>query len=209
MYVPITLGLLGLLTAAVFVLRFLWWRLPSWMRRLLLGCAAAMVAIRFVFLISQWSMTSTRLNALLCWTAVIGYEVLLVRFSLMRPQWLTTISAAILLLPLLGSTLLLPLTRVFDWSPADISAIGGNYICEKSPWDTAGNGTKGVDLVVFYRPSFAPFLRHLVQRSSFGDDQCDSSTAFAIADPINKIVEFRCSGHPGKQQDIGHTLPLR
>ena len=161
MHVPITLGVLSLLTGAVFALRFLWWRQPSWMRRVIIVCAIGMVSIRFFFLVSQWSTTSTRLNALLCWTAVIGYEVLVVRFSLMRPQWLTTISAVILLLPLLGSTLLIPLTRIFDWSPAEISPIGGHYICEKSPWDTAGNGTNGMDLIVFYRPPFAPFLRHL------------------------------------------------
>src|SRR3954468_14817806 len=116
MHVPITIGILGLLTAAVVALRFLWWRLPSWLRKLMLGCAAAMVLVRFFFLVSLWSTTSTRVNALLCWTAVIGYEVVLVRFSLMRPQWLTTISAVILLLPILGSSLLLPLTRVFDWA---------------------------------------------------------------------------------------------
>jgi hypothetical protein len=180
------------------------------MQRFVIGCAAAMVLIRFFFLVSQWSTTSTRINALLCWTAVVGYEVLLVRFSLMRPQWLTTISAVILLLPLLGSSLLLPLTRIFDWSPADISRIGGNYICERSPWDTVGNGNRGVDLIVFYRPPFAPFLRQLVQRSSFGDDQCDSSTAFAVADPTRKIVHFRCPGRQGSEKEgIEHTLPLR
>jgi hypothetical protein len=209
MHVPVTFALLGLLTGIILVLRFLWWRLPSWLQRLALVCAAAMVFIRFAFLLSRWDMTSTRLNALLCWTAVVGYEVLLVRFSLMRPRWLTSISALILLTPLFGSTLLIPLTRIFDWERADISSIGGNYICEKSPWDTTVVGNTGMDLIVFYRPPFAPFLRHLVQRSAFGDDQCDSAASFAIADTTNKVVHFHCPHRLDQQADIEHTLPLR
>jgi hypothetical protein len=210
MHIPLTFALLGLLTGAALLLRVLWWRMPLWLRRLVLGLALAMVFVRYFFLISQWSTTSTRLNALLCWAAVAGYEILLIRFSLMRPQWLTTLSALILLLPLFGSTLLLPLTRVFDWSLADISSIGGNYICEKSPWDTASIGNSGMDLIVFYRPPFAPFLRHLVQRNSFSDDQCDTAASSAIADPVRKIVYFRCPGRADKQQsDIEHALPLR
>lgn len=208
MHVPLTIGVLSLLTGAILVLRLLWWRLPLLLRRLVLGFAVAMVLIRFSFLASQWSMTSTRLNAVLCWIAVAGYEILLARFSLMRPRWLTSISAVVLLIPLLGSTLLIPLTRIFDWAPADISPIGGNYICEKSPWDTDSSGNAGVDLVVYYRPPLAPFLRHVVQRSSFSDDQCDSAASSVVADTTLKVIHFRCPGRPGKQQDIEHTLPL-
>ena len=209
MHVPQTFTLLGLLTGLILTLRLLWWRLPSWLRSLTLGFAVVMVLIRFCFLVSQWSLTSTRLDALLCWTAVAGYEILLARFSLMRPQWLTSISAVVLLFPLLGSTLLIPLTRIFDWEPADISSIGGHYICEKRPWDTGSTANAGMDLVVFYRPAFAPFLRHAVQRSSFSDDQCDSAASSAVADPTHKVVHFRCPGRRGKQQDIEHSLPLR
>ena len=210
MHISLTFALLGLLTGAILLLRRSWWRMPVWLRRLLLGLAVVMVLFRFIFLVSQWSTVSTRFNALLIWTGVAGYEILLARFSLMRPRWLTIPSAVILLVPLLGSTLLLPLTRVFDWSPADISSIGEHYICEKSPWDTASIGNTGMDLVVFYRPPLVPFLRHVVQRSSFSDDQCDSAAASAVADPIRKVVYFRCPARPGrKQQDIEHTLPLR
>jgi hypothetical protein len=209
MHVPLTIGVLGLLTGAILVLRLCWWRLPLWLQRVVLGFALTVVLIRFCFLASQWSLTSTRLNAVLCWLAVAGYQILLARFSLMRPQWLTSISAVILLFPLLGSTLLIPLTRIFDWAPADISSIGGDYICEKSPWDTDSSGNVGVDLMVYYRPPFAPFLRHIVQRSSFGDNQCDSAASSAIANPTQKVVYFRCPGRSGKQEDIEHTLPLR
>src|SRR5215471_10342233 len=110
MHVPLTFASLVLLTGIIIALRFLWWRMPSWLRNFALIGGAAMVLIRLIFVVSHWSMTSTRLNALLCWTSVVGYEVILVRFSLMRPRWLTSVSAVILLIPLFGSTLLLPLT---------------------------------------------------------------------------------------------------
>jgi hypothetical protein len=210
MHIPLTIALLGLLTGTVLLLRRWWWRIPMWLRWLLVGLAFLMVLIRFFFLVSQWSTVSPRFNAVLCWTGVAGYELILARFSLMRPKWLTAPSAVILLLPLLGSTLLLPLTRIFDWSPANISSIGGHYICEKSPWDTASVGNSGVDLIIFYRPPFLPFLRHGVQRNSFSDDQCDSAASSAVADLTNKVVNFRCPARAGKQQpDIVQTLPLR
>jgi hypothetical protein len=209
MHVPLTFALLALITGIIVALRFVWWRLPLWLRSFALVTSVAMFLIRFLFIVSHWSMASTRINALLCWTSVVGYEVILVRFSLMRPRWLTSLSALILLVPLFGSTLLLPLTRIFDWSPADISAIGGPYICEKSEWDTSAVGNTGMDLIVFYRPPFAPFLRHLVQRAAFSDDQCDSAASSAVADVTNKVVHFHCPGRPGKQADIELTLPLR
>lgn len=209
MHIPLTIALLGLLTAATFLLRGWWWRIPIWLRRLVMGLASFMVLIRFFFLVSQWSTVSPRFNALLCWTGVAGYEILLARFSLMRPKWLTAPSAAILLLPLLGSTLLLPLTRIFDWSPADISPIGGHYICEKSPWDTASIGNSGVDLIVFYRPPYLPFLRHFVQRNSFSDGQCNSAASSAAADLTRRVIYFRCPALAGKQQrDVEQILPL-
>jgi len=208
MHVPLTFALLVLLTGIIVALRFVWWRMPPWLQSFLVAGAVAMFLIRFVFVVSHWSMTSTRLNALLCWTSAVGYEVLLVRFSLMRPRWLTSLSAVILLVPIFGSTLLLPLTRIFDWAPADISAIGGPYICEKSGWDTTVVGNSGMDLIVFYRPRFAPFLRHLVQRAAFADDQCESVASSAVADVTNKVVHFHCPGRSGKQTDIELTLPL-
>ena len=207
MYFPLTISLLGLLTGLALLLRLLWWRMSSRLRRLMLGIALAMVLLRFFFIVSQWSTTSLHFNDLLCWGAVAGYAILLVRFSLIRPQWLSSLSAVILLLPLLGSTMLTPLTRIFYWSSAEITAIGGHYICEKSPWDIGVSGSTGVDLIIFYRPPFAPFLRHLVQRAAFGNDRCDASASTAVADPSRKLVHFHCP--PNKQrEDIQYSLPL-
>jgi len=209
MYFPLTLVLLGLLTVAALVLRQLWWRMPSWLHKLLLRLALAAVLIRFFFLVSQWSTTSLHVNDLLCWVGVAGYEILLVRFSLMRPQWLTALCAIVLLMPLAGSTVLQPLTRIFYWSNADIVPIGGHYFCERSPWDTAGVGNSGIDLIIFYQPPFAPFLHHLVQRTAFGDDSCITSASKAVADLDHKLVHFYCPVRPGTNAlDIQYALPL-
>lgn len=209
MHLPLTFGLLGLLTGAVLLLRLLWWRLPWWLRRTVLGTACAMVLLRVLSIATQWSMTSTRLNAVICWTAVAGYEILLARFSLMRPRWLTSISAIVLLTPLIGSTLLIPLTRVFDWSVADISHLGGPYILERSPWDTDESGNSGVDLIVFYRPPLLPFLRHFAQRASFGEDECNPGAASVQADRKAHTVHFHCPARGDGKPPIDVILPLR
>ena len=209
MHFPETIGLLLALTAALVVLRFNWRRIPRKLELLLLVFAAMPVAIRLLFILTQWSTISPRFNAMLYWLAVAGYELMLVRFSLMRPRWLTSISAFILFLPIFGSTLLFPLTGIFDTEPPDISSIGDNYIVERNPWDAVIAGHAGFDLVVFYRPAYAPFLRHIVQRSSFSDEQCDSAAATATADSLHNLVHFRCPGHHGAQDAIEFALPLR
>jgi hypothetical protein len=209
MHLPLTFGLLGLLTAAVLLLRMFWWKLPTQFRRGILVLACAMVLLRVGFIATEWSMTSTRMNAVICWLAVAGYEILLARFSLMGPKWLTAPSAVILLTPLIGSTLLLPLTRVFDWTAADISQLAGPYILEKSPWETDASGNSGLDMIVFYRPRLIPFLRHISQRASFGDDECNPGAATAQADPQRRTVHFHCPSLGDGKPAIDVILPLR
>lgn len=209
MHLPLTFGLLGLLTGAVLLLRMYWWKLPPSARRGILALACAMVLLRMGFIATQWSMTSSKMNDVICWLAVAGYEILLARFSLMRPQWLTAASATVLLLPLIGSTLLLPLTRIFDWTVDDISQLPGPYILERNTWDTDGSGHSGMDMIVFYQPRFVPFMRHLSQRASFGDDECNAETATAQVDPQKRTVHFHCPTRGYEKPSIDVILPLR
>lgn len=209
MHLPLTFGLLALLTGVVLVLRLLWWKLPPWLRKGVVVLACGMVLMRVGSIATQWTMTSTRLNAVICWLAVAGYEILLARFSLMRPRWLTSISAFVLLTPLIGSTLIIPLTRVFDWSAADISRLSGPYILERSPWDTDGAGNSGVDMIVFYRPPLVPFLRHTSQRASFGDDECNPGDAWVRVDPEKRMVHFHCPAREETKPPLDVILPLR
>lgn len=168
-----------------------------------------MVLARVLSIGLQWTMTSTQLNAGLAWAAVTGYEILLARFSLMRPRWLTSLGAIVLLTPLIGSTMMVPLAKIFDVSRTDITSLGGRYILEKSPWETDSSGNTGVELIVFYRPPLAPFLRHLVQRASFGNDVCRASDAYAQADLESHTVRFHCPERGDDRPPIDLILPLR
>ncbi|WP_260705175.1 hypothetical protein [Edaphobacter flagellatus] len=209
MHFPQTIGLLLAVTAAMLALRAYWFRLPRRLERSILLIAIVFVTLRLVAAATQWFTISPYLDALFCWAAVISYEILLIRFSLLPPRWLTSFSAFVLLIPIFGSTLLFPLTGLFDTSPADMFSIGGNYIVERTPWDPTSTGHSGVDLVVFYKPPFAPFLRHRLQRSSFSDEECDIAAATVTRPPNTKSVRFYCPGRSGKQAAIDLVLPLR
>lgn len=204
-----TIGLLLVLTAAILCLRFFWHRISPKMEKVVLGTAAAVVTIRLIAVATHWATMYPHFDAVICWVAVAGYEMMLVRFSLMRPRWLTSISAMILLLPVFGSTLLFPLTGIFYTGPDDISPIDNNYVVERSPWDVAVSGHSGTDLGIFYRPTLAPFLRKMVQRSSFSDEQCDSKATTVTVDPAKKLVFVHCPAHREGHDAIDLTLPLR
>jgi hypothetical protein len=209
MYFGAAIALLIVITIAVIILRFQWYRLSARTEKILLYGSVAAVAIRFIFLISSWGTASPIVNAAFCWVAVVGYQLMLVRFSLMRPRWLTSLSAAILLMPVFGSYLLFPLTGIFDTKPPDVTSIAKNYDVEKDPWDVQVNGAPGYDFAVFYRPSWIPFLRRFVQRSSFGEEQCISSAATVKVEREKKLVTFYCPGHHGEKDSITISLPLK
>ncbi|MBS1822030.1 MAG: hypothetical protein JST61_08660 [Acidobacteria bacterium] len=208
MYFGETIGLLLVLTAAILTLRFFWHRFPPRIERIVLGAAAIVFAIRLVFAAARLSTMYPHFDAFICWAAVAGYELMLARFSLMRPRWLTSISSIILLLPVFGSTLLFPLTGIFYRGPADIRPIGNNYVVERTPWDVSVSGHSGTDLGIFYRPAMVPFFRHMVQRSSFSDEQCDSKATVVTVDPPRKLVYVHCPAHREGHDAINLTLPL-
>ncbi|MBS1799091.1 MAG: hypothetical protein JSS95_04625 [Acidobacteria bacterium] len=196
------------MTAAILALRFFWQKIPLPAERIVLGSAAVVVAIRLIFVATRWLTMSPHIDTLICWAAVVGYEMILVRFSLMRPRWLTSISAMILLVPIFGSTFLFPLTGIFYTGPPDIRSIGSNYVVERTPWDVSVAGHPGIDLGIFYRPTLVPFLRRMVQRSSFSDEQCDSKAATVTLDPSKKLVYVHCPAHRDGHDAIDLTLPL-
>jgi hypothetical protein len=204
-----TIGLLLLLTLAVLVLRFFWQRIPPRTEKFILSVAVVFVAVRFLALVTLWTTVSPWFNALIAWLSVSGYEIILARFSLMRPRWLTSFCAVVLLLPILGSVLLMPLTGIFDTKPADITRLGKNYLLERSSWDVTVSGKEGHDFGVFYSPSFAPFLRRVVQRSSLSEEQCDSKGFEVHIDAAKKLVHFHCPGRAGAASDIDLILPLK
>lgn len=207
MYVPLTIAVLGLLTAAMLILRSLWWRLPGRRRTALLVLAAMSATLPVISIVTKWSTTSDVANALLHWIALAGYELILIRFSLLRPQWLTSLCAVVLFVPMLGASLLLPLTEIFHRSHNEVFEIGGPYVCERSPWNTTGAETPGFSLTIYYRPRLVPFLRHQKQQSAFNADQCEASASMASILWGTGNVLFHCPPRPG-QTPVEHVLPL-
>ena len=202
------MAVLGVLTAAILVFRFFWWRLPERLRSLLLSFAAVCAILPAVTLVTRWSITSTRANTLVNWIAIAGYELILLRFSLVRPQWLTSFCSIVLLLPVFASSTLFPLTQIFHPKDTELFRIGGPYLCERSPWQTSGGETPGFDVRVYYQPRFAPFLKHGLQRSAFNAEECEAAQSTAVIVPDSRRVLFHCPAKPG-QGAVDHILPLK
>jgi hypothetical protein len=200
MRVLLTAGVLALLLFAIILLRVFWTRVPAKTRSFLVYSGLAMMFIHVAFAVTKWSTTSDRFNSIINWGAVAGYMLIIVLFTLHRPRWLTTISAAILILPVFASNIILPLRDLFSTDSPSIVRIDNRYIYAKNRWHESGeNQNSGVDLMVFYQPRFLP-LRRKLQRATFNDMQCDASASSANIDRVSKIIHFHC---PASSTAIG------
>jgi hypothetical protein len=130
--------------------------------------------------------------------------------STLPPRWLTLPSTIILLIPLFSSSILGPLTYIFDPGSHKKVNLEDHLFYQIDPWSNAGGGSKGVDVVIYYRPPFAPFLRHRVRSIPFNDRECNSRAASAIVLPARKTVIFRCPNWPSQPAGtLDKVLPLR
>ena len=198
MYIPITTAALALLTAAMVLLRVFWLRLPSRMRFLLIRASIAVIVLHGLFVVTRWNTTSERLNVFINWLAIAGYELLVLLFSTLPPRWLTLPSSIILLIPLFAASILGPLTYIFDPAPRRKVPLEDHLFYQIDPWSNAGSGTKGVDVVIYYQPPVAPFLRHKMRSIPFNDRECNSSAAVAILYPSTKKLLGRCPAWPSE-----------
>jgi hypothetical protein len=198
MEVMITAAYLGLLTAAILVLRIFWLRFPAGLRRFLLRAAVAAILLHVFFVVTKWGTTSTRMNAIVNWLAIAGYELLVLLFSRLSPKWLTSLSATILLIPLLASSIIYPLTLVLV--PDSIPRVPmGNHLFYKSvAWGNSGTNNSGVDLNIYYSPPFLPFLMRKVQSQPFNTEECNAFAALALPGPEPRTVLARCPHWPAQ-----------
>ena len=210
MYIPITTAVLALLTVVMVLLRIFWRRVPPRLRFFLIRASIFVIVLHVLFVVTKWNTTSDRLNVFVNWLAIAGYELLVLLFSTLPPRWLTLPSTIILLIPLFASSILGPLTLIFDPDSHKKVSLDDHLFYQIDPWSDPGSGSKGVDVIIYYRPPLAPFLRRKVQSIPFNDRECDSRAASAIVSPARKIVIFSCpnwSSHPtGILEKI---LPLR
>ncbi len=210
MYIPLTTAALALLTAAMVLLRIFWSRVPPRLRFFLIRASIAMIVLHGLIVVTKWTTTSDRLNVLINWLAIAGYELLVLLFSRLSPRWLTLPSTIILLIPLFASSILGPLTYLFEPGSHAKVSLGDHLFYEVNPWWNTGGGNKGVDVVIYYCPPFAPFIRHKLQTIPFNDQECNSRAASAIAFPAKKNVLGRCPNWPSQASGaVDKLLPLR
>jgi hypothetical protein len=198
MDITITAAILVLLTVVVLLLRIFWLRIPAGFRAFLLRGAVAMVLLHLFFVATKWGTTSTRVNAIITWLAIAGYELLILLFSRLSPKWLTSLSAAILLIPLFAASILFPLALVL--APDSVARVPlGNHLFYKTvPWGNNGAGNSGVDVNIYYIPPFAPFLSRKVATQAFNTEHCNAFAAYALPGPEPKTVLARCPNSPAQ-----------
>jgi len=209
MYIALTTAVLVLLTVAMLLLRIFWNGVPAGLRFGIVTVSIALVLLQAFFAATKWGTTSDRLNVVINWSAVADYELLVLLFSRLSPKWLTSLSAAILLIPVFASSIVLPLAELFDPSSYKAVSIGNNLFYEVKPWANPGGGNKGADVIVSYRPPIAPFLRHKIRTIPFNDRECNSNAAVAIPFPSTKTVLGRCPRWPSESAGtIDKLFPL-
>jgi len=204
-----TTATLALLTVVMLLLRIFWLRVPSRLRFLLIRLSIAAIFLQALIVLTKWTTTSERLNVLINWLAIAGYELLVLLFSRLSPRWLTIPSATILLAPLFAASILLPLAPILEPEPNVLVPIGNHLFYEVTPWWNTGGGNAGVDVHIYYRPPFAPFLRHKLQSIPFNNQECNSVAATAVAFPAKKAVLGRCPRWPTQPPGtLEKLLPL-
>lgn len=209
MDIAITAVILVLLTVAVLLLRIFWLRIPSGFRAFLLRGAVALILLHVFFVATKWGMTSIRVNAIISWLAIAGYELLILLFSRLSPKWLTSLSAVILLIPLFASTILYPLALVLQPDSIPRVPIGNHLFYRREPW-SSGGGNPGVDLNIYYTPPFAPFLSRRVATQPFNTEHCNAFAAYSLLGPEPKTVIARCPNAPAQptgNDDRIHPVP--
>jgi hypothetical protein len=209
MNVALTIVVLATMMAAMLILRVAWIRLPPRLRFGLVTASVTLVAIQAFCAATKWGTTSDRLNTIIYWLAVAGYGLLILLFSRLSPRWLTSLSAAVLLLLVFTASILLSLSEIFESSHVKKIPVGNHLFYEAKPWRNTGAGMQGVDVIVSYRPPFAPFLRHKMQIIPFNDHECNSRAAIAIPSPRTKTVLGSCPRWPSESGGpVNKLLPL-
>ncbi len=214
MYIPTTLATLGILILALVLLRIAWNHLPTWMHSTMFPCSVAFISLIVFSYVTKWTFISHRLYALLLWCGVAGYGLLLVRFSLESPRWLTSVIAIILFLPIFSSSIVLPLANLFIPSISTVATVplGSSLFSVRSVIDRSPIAPSATDLKVYYRPRWLPMLQHERAGVRFFDTQCNGSASYAVLQPGHRTVLIACPPFPSDPPGTppgGAIVPLR
>jgi hypothetical protein len=197
MNIPITVAALALLTVVMILVTIFWLRIPPQIRLFLICASVVLVVVQLLFTATKWSTTSDKLNEVINWLAIAGYELIVLRFTRVPPKWLVIPIATILLLPLISASIMLPLRELFEPGSRPIVSMDDHLFYEISTWENSGGGNAGVDIIIYHRAPLIPFLRHKLLDIPFNNQECNSYAAFAISLPAKHYLG-RCPYWPGQ-----------
>lgn len=192
------LSALAILSAVILLLRSRWHTLRLRTRRCIIAAAVAAIALFLGGYAIHWTTASDRANAAVCWAAVAGYLLLLAVHSLTRPRWITAATAVLLALPILGSSLFLPLGSIFNPYPRRIVALGNNLYVSWQSFAEQGHSVAGTDIEVYDQPPFLPFLQHGRLGGRFYNRRCNAAATEITLQPDHKSVFVRCPPWPNE-----------
>lgn len=206
---PLTFAILALLTGALVVLRLRWLQIPRKTHRIFIICACTALAFYAFTFATGWSTSANHLNAALYWSAIASYEFFILLFTLLRPRWLTTIIAIILIVPIFSASPFLPLTDIFDNAPHTIVSIGPNLISDRVASGVGTTDRAGFDLTIYSHPSWTHFFRRRRQASHYFSGQCYAAKASATLQPDHKHVLMSCPAGPGQRPEDARNLVVK
>jgi hypothetical protein len=209
MHLPLTFASFVLLTAGIVLLRLCWQRLSSPVQGFVVILACTILFFFALSLATKWKIYPALVNAALYWSAIASYEFFLVLFTLLPPRWLTSIIATILIIPLLSASIFLPLARVFDTTPYQTLPLGEKFVSVRTPWGTGATDGSGVDLDIFWRPAWAPFLQRRVQGVRYYNSQCDTGASFAVLQPDHQSVLMSCPAAANQKASAARSLVVK
>lgn len=166
-----------------------------------------MIPIIFgICMVTRWGAWSDRANYALYWLCIASYEFLLILFTRLRPRWLTSIIAIVLILPILSASIFIPLALFFATQPATADRLGNDIVSERVPWGFGSAETSGTDLTIYYEPNWMPLVRRRLVGSRYYGGQCDASAAYAVIQPSGHSVELICPASSKLPPDSAETI---
>ncbi len=208
MHVPAALATLGLCILLIVFVRLRWQHFSSLLQRLIVGCCATSIAVMAVAFLARISTTSDKVNFAVYWAAVLSYIFFLALFTRLRPRWLTTIVAVVMVLPLLSASAFLPLAAIFSNQPHVVRAIGDGLVSDLVPIDALTAGGSGVDFATYRRFSWMPFLQRRYVGTRYLNTQCNSAAAYAVLQPDRQSVLMACPPLAGSPPEEGRSIVL-
>ena len=210
MHVPVTLALFATILVVLVALRLRWRRIPGRIRLLLIALSFAAVAAQGLSFVTRWRIAEDTPRVALYWAAIAGYEFFIVMLTLLRPRWLTTIIAVVLILPLLSASIFLPLGDLFNRNQQRIVPLDASLSGKITPWNSVLRSTSGVDVDIVESSRHVPFVDRALASARLYNNQCNTSAIVATLQPGRKSVLVSCpawQAHPAGEDNVLLKLP--